>query len=170
MMRIAPALAALLLTAPLAAQDAPETAPEPKAEPKTGVGSMAWHSQQQAYPSSLKAEDGWHWMEGGLRWRWTEYNASEKRPSLDDNVTVHYEGTFLDGKVFDSSFERGEPATFPLGRLVKGWQMAIPNMGVGETIEIVIPPDLAYGPEGRGPIPGGATLKFKVQLIAIAEE
>jgi len=53
--------------------------------------------------------------------------------------------------------------------LVKGWQLAIPKMGVGETIEIAIPADLAYGPVGREPIPGGATLIFKVELVAIAE-
>ncbi len=69
--------------------------------------------------------------------------------------------------MFDSSYARGQPATFPLGRLVKGWQIAIPQMGVGEVIEIAIPADLAYGPVGRGPIPGNATLVFKVELIAV---
>ena len=69
--------------------------------------------------------------------------------------------------MFDSSYARGEPATFPLGRLVKGWQLAIPQMGVGEVIEIAIPADLAYGPVGRGPIPANATLVFKVELIGI---
>ena len=55
--------------------------------------------------------------------------------------------------------------TAPLGRLIKGWQLAIPKMGVGDTIEVAIPAELAYGVEGKGPIPGGATLLFKVQLI-----
>ena len=104
---------------------------------------------------------------GGGRWRWKEYRASETKPSVDDVVTVHYEGRLLDGTVFDSSYARGSPATFPLARLVKGWQVAIPNMGVGETIEIAIPADMAYGPVGRGPIPGNATLIFKAELIGI---
>ena len=63
--------------------------------------------------------------------------------------------------------EDGEPATFPLGRLVKAWQLAIPEMGVGDTIELYAPADLAYGPVGKGPIPGNATLVFKVELIGI---
>ena len=93
--------------------------------------------------------------------------AAQEQASSTDTVTVHYEGKLIDGTVFDSSYERGEPATFPLNRLVKGWQLAIPKMGVGETIEIAIPADLAYGPVGRGPIPGNATLVFKVELMGI---
>ncbi len=74
---------------------------------------------------------------------------------------------FTDGATFDSSFDRGEPATFPLGRLIRAWQLAIPQMGVGDTIELAAPATLAYGPTGKGPIPGGATLLFKVQLLGI---
>jgi FKBP-type peptidyl-prolyl cis-trans isomerase FkpA len=139
--------------------------PAPAAEPN--AQNSAWHAQQQLYLLGLKAEDGWYSAEGGLRWRWVKYLASEKKPTLADKITVHYEGKLLDGTVFDSSYARGAPATFPLGRLVEGWQVAIPNMGVGEIIEIAIPADLAYGPVGRGPIPGNATLVFKVELVAI---
>jgi FKBP-type peptidyl-prolyl cis-trans isomerase len=146
--------------APAHAQDKPQASgPE--------QGSSAWHAQQQLYLLGLTAQDGWHLATGGVRWRWLEYRASQTKPSVTDVVTVHYEGRLLDGTVFDSSYARGEPATFPLARLVKGWQIAIPEMGVGETIEIAIPADLAYGPVGRGPIPGNATLVFKVELIAI---
>ena len=127
----------------------------------------AWHTRQQLYLLGLTPADGWHYVEGGLRWRWVKYLASQRKPTVADIVTVHYEGKLIDGTVFDSSFARGEPATFPLGRLVKGWQLAVPQMGVGETIEIAIPADLAYGPVGRGPIPGNATLVFTVELIAI---
>lgn len=130
-------------------------------------GSSAWHAQQQLYLLGLTPEDGWHLADGGVRWRWLAYRASQTRPSVADVVTVHYEGRLLDGTVFDSSYARGQPATFPLARLVPGWQIAIPEMGVGETIEIAIPADLAYGPVGRGPIPGNATLVFKVELIGI---
>ncbi|MFN3990692.1 MAG: FKBP-type peptidyl-prolyl cis-trans isomerase [Erythrobacter sp.] len=130
-------------------------------------GSAAWHTQQQLYLLGLTPQDGWHLAAGGVRWRWLTYVASPSKPSLADVVTVHYEGRLLDGTVFDSSYARGTPATFPLARLVRGWQIAIPEMGVGETIEIAIPADMAYGPVGRGPIPGNATLIFKVELIAI---
>lgn len=151
-------LAATISGAPAAAQ---EKAPESNAQ------NPAWHSQQQLYLLGLKAEDGWYTAGGGLRWRWLKYLASPDKPKVTDIVTVHYEGKLLDGTVFDSSYARGQPATFPLNRLVPGWQIAIPQMGEGEIIEIAIPADLAYGPIGRGPIPGNATLVFKVELIAI---
>ena len=81
-------------------------------------------------------------------------------------MTIHYVGTFIDGSEFDSSVRRGEPATFPLGRLIRGWQEGVPMMGVGDRYEFAIPYHLAYG-RGRGPIPGGATLLFSIELIAI---
>ena len=128
---------------------------------------LAWHSAQQAYLGGLKAADGWHWMDGSLRWRRIAGEGAGAKPTVADTVPVHYEGRFIDGGVFDSSYERGEPASFPLGRLIPGWQVAIPQMGVGDTIEIAVPADLGYGPVGKGPIPGGATLLFKVELIDI---
>ena len=128
---------------------------------------IAWMNAQHAYLAALKPEDGWRYMEGGLYWRYLTYAGSDEKPRVVDRVTVHYAGTFIDGETFDSSYDRGEPATFPLGRLVKAWQMAIPEMGVGDTIEIAAPADLAYGAKGRGPIPGGATLLFKVELLGI---
>ena len=160
---LAAAVAGMLALAPdpAAAQDGEAKETEAK--------SSAWHSQQQLYLLGLTPADGWHFIEGGVRWRWLDYRASGRKPSVSDVVTVHYEGKLIDGMVFDSSYARGAPATFPLSRLVKGWQLAIPQMGVGETIEIAIPADLGYGPVGRGPIPGNATLVFKVELIGIGE-
>lgn len=157
--------ATLALATPLAAQDeAAEPASDPNAQ------SMAWHSQQQTYLLGLKASEGWRYLDGGIRWRWLAYTGSQERPTVADDITIHYEGKLIDGTVFDSSYERGEPSTFPLGRLIPGWQAAIPQMGVGETIEIAIPADMAYGPEGRPPIiPGNATLIFKVELFGIGE-
>ena len=153
------ALAFLLLPAVAGAQDAPaDTAP---------VYDEAWHNRQQAALSALLPADGWQVLPGGLKWRRIAGDGNGPRPTLADTVTVHYAGTFIDGTGFDSSYERGEPATFPLGRLVKAWQLAIPEMGVGDTIELYAPADLAYGPQGKGPIPGNATLIFKVELIAI---
>lgn len=139
------------------------------AEAPDNSQDLAWHSQQQAYLTGLGHEDGWRYMDGGLRWRYLAYAGSDAKPSVEDMVTVHYAGRLIDGTEFDSSYERGEPATFPLGRLIEGWQMAIPQMGVGDTIEVAIPADLAYGPQGKGPIPGGATLVFKVELLGIGE-
>lgn len=161
-LRRAVLVAALALgVAPAMAQYGPETSAPASAQ------DPAWHAQQQIYLLGLTPEDGWYQAEGGVRWRWLQYLASDRKPKVSDRITVHYEGRLIDGTVFDSSYDRGKPATFPLGRLVKGWQIAIPNMGVGETIEIAIPADSAYGPVGRGPIPGNATLVFKVELVAI---
>lgn len=152
-------VAAALLAASATAQ---ETAPVPDRSQ-----DAAWHNAQQAYLSGLTAEEGWRYLPGGLRWRRIAGDGSGPHPGVEDTVTVHYAGTFIDGTGFDSSYERGEPATFPLGRLIKAWQLAIPRMGVGDTIEIAAPADLAYGPLGKGPIPGGATLLFKVELLGI---
>ena len=156
---IAAALAAAAFAAPLHAQDA---APDWSQD-------IAWMNAQQAYVTSLTREDGWRVMPGGLRWRYKTYAGNAQRPTLSDRVTVHYRGTFIDGTQFDASYDRGEPATFPLAGLIEAWQMAIPQMGVGDTIEIAAPADLAYGPQGKGPIPGGATLLFTVELLAIAD-
>lgn len=126
-----------------------------------------YHNAQQAYLASLQTSDGWYTMEGGLRWRYLDYRGTGESPTPSDIVTVHYAGTFIDGEGFDSSYERGTPATFPLQGLIPAWGMAIPQMRVGETIELAAPATLAYGPRGRGPIPGGATLVFKVELLGI---
>ena len=152
-------LALALLAAPAAAQD--ETPAVDRSQ------DIAWHNAQQAYIAALKPADGWRYLPGGLKWRRVAGDGTGAHPTVDDIVTVHYAGTFTDGTTFDSSFDRGEPATFPLGRLIKAWQLAIPEMGVGDTIELAAPALLAYGPTGKGPIPGGATLLFKVQLIGI---
>ena len=162
---------ALSFSANSAAQDSPEPseseALSPEAEAAVEAAERAYHNAQQTYLSGLQTQDGWYAGEGGLRWRYLEYRGSGPKPTPADTVTVHYEGSLIDGEIFDSSFERGQPATFPLGGLIPAWIIAIPQMHVGETIELAAPASLAYGPRGRGPIPGGATLVFKIQLIGI---
>ncbi len=163
MMRTTLPLAALLIAStPALADGHTEATPAEQA-----AAERAYHNAQQAYLSSLQAADGWYTMDGGLRWRYVEYTGGADKPTAADSVTVHYAGTFIDGEGFDSSYERGEPANFNLSGLIPAWEMAIPQMAVGETIEIATPASLAYGPRGRGPIPGGATLLFKVELLGI---
>jgi FKBP-type peptidyl-prolyl cis-trans isomerase FkpA len=142
------------------AQDAP---PGPSQD-------AAWHNAQQIALASRQASEGWQWMEGGLLWRRVAGDGSGKHPTLNDTVTLHYAGTLVDGTEFDSSYRRNEPATFPLRALIRAWQMAVPQMGVGDTIEIAAPATLAYGPIGRGPIPGGATRLFKIELLGIPSQ
>lgn len=88
-------------------------------------------------------------------------------PHAGDQVTVNYRGTLLDGSEFDSTYERGMPATFPLGGLIKGWQEAIPMMKPGAKWEVVIPPDLGYGANARPKILPGSLLKFEIELLAV---
>lgn len=148
-----------MTTATAGAQDADASGPSQDA---------AWHNAQMLALASRQASEGWGYLPGGLLWRRVAGDGAGERPTLEDTVTLHYAGTLVDGTEFDSSYTRGEPATFPLGALIPAWQLAVPQMGVGDTIEIAAPATLAYGPIGRGPIPGGATLLFKIELLDIA--
>ena len=161
--RISAATVALLAAAaPAFAQDsAAPAAPKHEAD---------WHNAQLLYLLNLKPADGWQSTASGLRWRRVKAGAAgAPRPAPTDTVTIHYAGRFIDGAEFDSSIARGEPATFPLPRLIKGWQEGVPLMAVGDTFELAIPWQLAYGAKGKGPIPGGATLLFTIELIGIGE-
>jgi FKBP-type peptidyl-prolyl cis-trans isomerase len=88
-------------------------------------------------------------------------------PKATDRVKVHYHGSLIDGTVFDSSVERGEPITFALDQVVKGWTEGLQMMKVGGKAKLTIPPELAYGPGGREGIPPNATLIFEVELLGI---
>jgi FKBP-type peptidyl-prolyl cis-trans isomerase FkpA len=92
------------------------------------------------------------------------------KPGADDTVSVHYEGTLIDGTVFDSSYERGEPAQFPLGGVIPGWTEGIQLMNVGSTYRLFIPSALAYGEQGAGAsVPPNSALIFKVELLSIVQ-
>ena len=152
------ALAVALSAIAAHAQDA--AAPGPSQD-------AAWHNKQTLALAERQASDGWGYLPGGVLWRRVAGDGSGARPTVDDTVTLHYAGTLVDGTEFDSSIKRGQPATFPLRGLIPAWQLAVPMMAVGDTIEIAAPADLAYGPIGRGPIPGGATLLFRIELLGI---
>ena len=93
---------------------------------------------------------------------------NDKKPKPEDTVKVHYHGTLTNGEVFDSSVERGDKITFPLNRVIKGWTEGLQLIGEGGKVELIIPPELAYGETGAPPkIPGGATLKFEVELFEV---
>jgi FKBP-type peptidyl-prolyl cis-trans isomerase len=89
------------------------------------------------------------------------------QPGATDQVKVHYTGKLTDGKVFDSSFDRGEPATFPLNRVIKCWTEGVQMMKVGGKARLVCPAEIAYGERGGGPIPPNATLDFQVELLDV---
>jgi FKBP-type peptidyl-prolyl cis-trans isomerase len=91
-----------------------------------------------------------------------------RSPSASDSVTVHYAGWTTDGKLFDSSYARGSPATFPLGRVISGWTEGLQLMREGGASRFVIPPELAYGSRGAPPKIGpNATLVFQVELVRV---
>ncbi len=87
------------------------------------------------------------------------------KPHTQDEVKVNYEGKLVDGTVFDSSYQRGQPAAMPLNHLVKAWQEALQLMRPGDEWVLYVPPELGYGAEGQGPIPPGAVLIFRIELI-----
>ena len=91
-----------------------------------------------------------------------------KKPSLGSSVTTHYHGTLINGTVFDSSYQRGQPATFPVNGVIAGWTEALQLMGEGSKYRLYIPSDLAYGKRGAGrDIPGDTALIFDVELIKV---
>jgi FKBP-type peptidyl-prolyl cis-trans isomerase len=93
--------------------------------------------------------------------------AEGAKPTAESTVKVHYHGTLIDGTVFDSSVERGEPISFPLNGVIKGWTEGVQLMSVGSKYKFTIPSDLAYGANGPPKIGPNATLVFEVELIAI---
>lgn len=104
----------------------------------------------------------------GLKYQVIKRGAGTVSPKATDTVKVHYHGTLLDGTVFDSSVERGEPISFPLNRVIPGWTEGLQLMKVGDKFKFEIPPDLAYGPRSPSPkIPPNSTLVFEVELLGI---
>lgn len=106
-------------------------------------------------------------LESGLQYKVIE-EGSGRSPGATDTVTTHYTGRLIDGTVFDSSVERGEPAQFPVNGVIAGWQEALQLMKEGSKWELYVPADLAYGYRGSGPLIGPyKTLIFEVELISV---
>ena len=125
----------------------------------------------QAYLEENKKKDGVTVTKSGLQYKVIKAGKGEK-PKKTSKVKVHYEGKLTDekGTVFDSSYKRGEPVTFPLDRVIKGWTEVLQLMPVGSTWEVTIPSDLAYGTIPRPTIPANSVLVFKIELIGIEKE
>ena len=146
----------LMLGAALLMQ--PQTPPAPP--------TPEYLAQQRSALEALTQAEGWRTTASGLKYRVLVGRGTGQRPRATDRVMVHYVGRFSDGNVFDSSVARGQAAVFPLNRVIRGWTEGVQLMSIGERYEFAIPAELAYG-AGRGPLPGGAVLFFKVELIAI---
>ena len=140
---------------------------------------QAYFTKQQAKASESIVEEGRKFLaentkrenvitlESGLQYEVIKSGDGTK-PTLNDQVTTHYHGTLIDGTVFDSSVERGQPASFPVSGVIKGWTEALQLMNVGSKWRLFVPYDLAYGEKGAGPQIGPfTTLIFEVELISI---
>jgi FKBP-type peptidyl-prolyl cis-trans isomerase len=104
----------------------------------------------------------------GLKYQVMKHGTGTVSPKATDTVNVHYHGTLLNGTVFDSSVERGQPISFPLNAVIPGWTEGLQLMKVGDKFKFEIPPNLAYGPNSPSPkIPPNSTLVFEVELLGI---
>src|SRR5438270_10025397 len=113
-----------------------------------------------------KKKEGVKTTESGLQYKVLK-EGNGAQPKSSDTVTVNYRGTLTDGTEFDSSYKRGQPATFPVSGVIKGWTEALQMMKAGSKYQLFIPASLAYGEQGRPGIPPNATLIFEVELMDV---
>jgi FKBP-type peptidyl-prolyl cis-trans isomerase FkpA len=130
--------------------------------------AAAWAQAPSDAAAKAAKEPGALVMPSGLVFRSLK-EGSGPSPQASDKVRVHYRGTFPDGKEFDSSYARGQPAEFPLDRVIKCWTEGVQKLKVGGKARLTCPPGIAYGERGAGgTIPPNATLHFEVELLGIA--
>ncbi|MES9898084.1 MAG: FKBP-type peptidyl-prolyl cis-trans isomerase [Sedimenticola sp.] len=135
---------------------------------RAGSGNAEENIQIGAdFLSKNALEQGVQVIPSGLQYQVLKAGDGALHPTATDRVTVHYHGTLLDGTVFDSSVERGEPIAFGLNQVIKGWTEGLQLMVVGEKTRFFIPSQLAYGNRSAGKIKAGSTLIFEVELLGI---
>ena len=120
-----------------------------------------------AFMEKNKSKSGVKSTASGLQYEVLKAGKAGRKPKTTDRVEVHYHGTLTDGTVFDSSVQRGEPATFGVTGLIPGWTEALQLMSVGDKWKLYVPPGLAYGPRPAGKIPPNSALVFEVELLGI---
>ncbi|MEX0739789.1 MAG: FKBP-type peptidyl-prolyl cis-trans isomerase [Pseudohongiella sp.] len=132
------------------------------------AAQAAAQAESEAYLADNAQAEGVTVTDSGLQYLVLESgDAGGTSPQATDSVLAHYEGRFVNGDVFDSSIERGEPAQFVLNQVIPGWTEGLQMMKPGDKWRLFIPSDLAYGPGGSGPIPPHATLIFDVELLEV---
>ena len=129
-----------------------------KAKPAIAAG--------QKFLAANQKKQGVKTTPSGLQYEVITEGAGPK-PTLNDSVTCHYKGSLADGAEFENSYQRGEPVTFAVGGVIRGWTEALQLMSVGSKYKLYVPHELGYGVNDNGPIPGGSVLVFEVELLKI---
>lgn len=143
------------------------TAYQQEMQKKRSAAADTAKAKGDKFLAENKKRKGVKVTDSGLQYEVLKEGKGEK-PTATDTVTVHYHGSLIDGTVFDSSVKRGQPATFPLNGVIKGWTEIVQMMPVGSKWKVVIPPELAYGENGAGGSIGpNETLIFEIELISI---
>lgn len=136
------------------------------------AGGCARAQSEAPNPTAFMAQnalaDGVHTLPSGVQYKVVKAGPGVSRhPKPDDVITVDYDGSLLNGQIFDSTAKQGKPATFPLKTLIPAWIDALQEMREGDEWIIWVPPSLGYGAEQHGPIPGNSVLVFRLKLISI---
>jgi len=136
------------------------------AEAKAREAATKNQAEGEKFLAANGKKEGVVTTKSGLQYKVVK-SGTGQTPKATDVVQAHYRGTLLDGTEFDSSYKRGKPSEFPVGRVIPGWTEALQLMKVGDKWVLYIPADLAYGEGGQGPIPPNSTLVFDIELVGI---
>lgn len=165
--RPAPSIAAAPTAAPTFTP-APTSTVDPNVTPSaTPDEVLPTEEEGRAFLEQNATAEGVTVTDSGLQYKFIEKGDSTEHPGPTDSVTVHYRGTFIDGTPFDSSYDRGTPATFPLNQVIDGWTEGLQLASPGDKIMLYVPSNLAYKEAGRPGIPPNATLIFEIEFISI---
>ncbi len=123
-------------------------------------------AENKVFLEENKKKEGIKTLDSGLQYKILA-EGSGKTPKATDTVTVQYRGTLINGTEFDNSYKRGQPTTFPVSGVIRGWTEALQLMKEGAKWQIFIPPELGYGERGTGPIPSNSVLIFEIELISV---
>ena len=140
-----------------------------KQQAEAKAAGEANKKEGDSFLAANKGKEGVVTLPSGLQYKILKEGTGPK-PTASDSVVCNYQGTFINGKEFDSSYKRGEPATFPVTGVIKGWTEALQLMPVGSKWQLFIPYDLAYGDAGRPGIEPSSTLIFEVELMSIQDK
>jgi len=146
----------------------PPSTPSPNASSSSAPAAAPATPAAPAAPATSASAGEWKTTASGLKYQVLKQGSGTVSPKSTDTVNVHYHGTLMDGTVFDSSVQRGQPISFPLNGVIPGWTEGLQLMKVGDKFKFEIPPNLAYGANSPSPkIPPNSTLVFEVELLGI---